>query len=159
MADMRIFGQVAQSASPYGRITPLGQPGAIAPSQYQSGLSGGALEALGSMFDEWTTDDDTEFLEAEQSLQKELKDVETAYKAAEYPTSWEKPYLRDYEKKVEGQLEELRANPPKSSSFDRGLDSIGDLFGISEANVKQVQEQKLANMTKSQNLFKRWGIA
>jgi hypothetical protein len=156
MADMRIFGQVAQSASPYGRITPLGQPGAIAPSDYQSGLSGGALEALGSIFDELGTDDDTEFLAAEQSLQKELKDVETAYKAA---GSWEKPYLRDYEGKKQEDLEALRANPPKSSSFDRGLDSVGDLFGISKANVKQVQEQKLANMTKSQNLFKRWGIA
>ena len=156
MADMRIFGQVAQSASPYGRITPLGQPGAIAPSDYQSGLSGGALEALGSMFDELGTDDATEFLAAEKSIQKELKDIETAYKAA---GSWEKPYLREYEGKKQKDLETLRANPPKSSSFDRGLDAIGDLFGISEANDKQASKQKLANMTKSQNLFKRWGMA
>jgi len=174
MADMSIFGHVAKSSSPYGRVTPTPQPGALTPSGRRGGLSGGAMSALGSMFDELNEKDNTEFLAQESTLLGAIKDAEDELKIATE---------RDYGPNGAGQgnrfeiehantkyqgllrnLEELRANPPEAeSSMDRGLDSIGgffsgmsdslgDMFGIDNANSNDLRDRQ----SKVNNILNYW---
>ena len=171
MADMRIFGQVAQSQSPYGRVTPLGQPGALRPSPYKSALG----EMLGNMFDELNTADNSEFkaqekvlLDAIASAEGDLKKAidihggkEQRYGEKGYGTSqgnrFEIEHANTKYQGLKRNLEELRANPPEqSSSFERGVDSVvssaGDLFGIDTAASQEKEER--AN--KASNLLNYW---
>ena len=150
MADMRIFGQVAQSQSPYGRITPLGQPGALRPSPYKSALG----EMLGNMFDELNTPDDKEFRKQEKLL---VDQIEYAKEKGIGGNPITQRNMLDDIKQLEARLTHLRENPPEeTSSFERGLDKVtsyaGDLFGI-DAAANQEKEER-AN--KASNLLNYW---
>ena len=171
MADMSIFGQVAKSSSPYGRITPTPQPGALTPSGRRGGLSGGAMSALGSMFDELNQKDNTQFLAQEETLIGAIKDAEGELKAAterDYGTGQGNRFeIEHANTKYQGlvrNLEELRANPPEAdSSMDRGLDSIGgffsgmsdslgDMFGIDNASSNDLRDRQ----SKVNNILNYW---
>ena len=144
MADMRIFGQVAQSQSPYGRMTPLGQPGALRPSQYDSALG----SALGRMFDELSTDDDSEFREEEKFL---VDQIEYTKEKGAYGNPITQRNMAEDLAQLSARLEALRANPPESSSASRFFDgAIGagkDLFGIDKAESED--KKKRTQMAKN----------
>jgi hypothetical protein len=178
MQHMTIFGRVAQSVSPYGRAVPITTPAAIAPSQYKSGLSDGALGALGSMFDEWNTEDDTEFLAQEKLLMEELNN---AIKQGTYDGS--KKYTGigqqsragtrdpnyvtiDHIKQIQEKLKTLRANPTTSTPVNRllekGEDTFKNFFNLSrnDSDVFRIDEfdQGNINRKKSHEFFKNWNV-
>jgi len=144
MADMRIFGQVAQSQSPYGRMTPLGQPGALRPSPYKSALG----EMLGGMFDELSTPDDSEFREQEKFL---LDQIEYTKEQGAYGNPITQRNMDEDLAQLSARLEALRANPPESSSasrfFDGAVDKSKDLFGIDKAESED--KKKKAQMAQN----------
>ena len=137
MADMSIFGRVAQSQSPYGRMTPLGQPGAIRPSQYDSALG----SALGSMFDELSTDDDSEFREEEQFLLDQI--AYTKEQVGGNPITQRN--MEEDLAQLSARLDALRANPPESSTASRFFDGVTDkgkdLFGIDKAATQEKKKR------------------
>ena len=136
MADMRIFGQVAQSQSPYGRMTPLGQPGALRPSQYDSALG----SALGSMFDELSTDDDSEFREEEKFL---VDQIEYTKEKGAYGNPITQRNMAEDLAQLSARLESSSA----SRFFDGAIGAGKDLFGIDKAESED--KKKRTQMAKN----------
>ena len=176
MQHMTILGRVAQSTAPYGSFTSLPAPQVLAPSTEKGGLSDGALGALGNIFDEWNTEDDTEFLAQEKLLMEELNnaikqgtDVDYSYKnygSFETGRSRDPNYVIDNIKKIQEELKDLRANPTTSTPVDRllekGEDTFKNLFNLSrnDSDVFSIDEsnkdQASINRNKSHKLFENW---